>query len=102
MDIGTILAQLIGGAVGGTAGGKVIKESDLGSLGNLIVGAIGGVGGGSLLGSILGAAAGDASAGLDRRGPRSTRRRRRGWSNRSNCCRPDQEQADQQSLRLSH
>lgn len=57
-----IIAQLIGGAVGGTAGGKVVKDSDLGNIGNLIAGAVGGVGGGQLLGALLGGA-GAATAG---------------------------------------
>lgn len=33
MDLTSILAQIVGGAVGGTAGGKILKDSDLGSLG---------------------------------------------------------------------
>lgn len=57
MDLTAIIAQLVGGVVGGTASGKVIKDSDLGSIGNLITGAIGGLGGGTLLSSILGQAA---------------------------------------------
>jgi uncharacterized membrane protein YeaQ/YmgE (transglycosylase-associated protein family) len=57
MDLTAIIAQIIGGIVGGTASGKVIKDSDLGSIGNLITGAIGGLGGGTLLTSILGQAA---------------------------------------------
>jgi hypothetical protein len=61
----TILAQLIGGAAGGTASGKLVKDADLGQIGNLIAGGIGGVGGGQLLGALLGGATGDAAAGLD-------------------------------------
>ncbi len=40
----TILAQLIGGLAGGAASGKLVKDADLGQLGNLIAGGIGGVG----------------------------------------------------------
>lgn len=54
MDIGTILAQLIGGAVGGTAGGKVVKDADLGNIGNLIAGAIGGGVGGAIVQIVVG------------------------------------------------
>jgi hypothetical protein len=61
----TILAQLIGGLAGGAASGKLVKDADLGQIGNLIAGGIGGVGGGQLLGALLGGATGDAAAGLD-------------------------------------
>ncbi len=56
-----LLAQLVGGAVGGMGGGKVAKGGDMGGLGNLIAGAVGGVGGGQLLGGMMGA--GEAAAG---------------------------------------
>lgn len=59
-----IVAQLIGGAIGGTGGGKVVKASDLGNIGNMIAGAVGGVGGGALLNSILGMA-GPTVGGVD-------------------------------------
>ena len=36
MGYGRHLAQLIGGAAGGTAGGKILKDSDLGQIGNLL------------------------------------------------------------------
>ncbi|MGK9086516.1 hypothetical protein KXR64_22555 [Brucella intermedia] len=49
-----ILAQLIGGVVGGSAGGRTMQSPNLGGLGNAIAGAIGGVGGGQLLGSLMG------------------------------------------------
>lgn len=49
-----IIAQLIGGALGGVGGGKAVKGADMGNIGNLIAGAIGGVGGGQLLGGLLG------------------------------------------------
>jgi hypothetical protein len=57
MDLTAIITQLIGGAIGGLGGGKIIKDSDLGPIVNLIVGAIGGLGGGTLLGSLMGGAA---------------------------------------------
>jgi Na+/citrate or Na+/malate symporter len=50
----TILAQLIGGAVGGIASGKLLKSAHLRQIGNLIAGGVGGVGGGQLLGALLG------------------------------------------------
>lgn len=49
-----ILSQLIGGALGGVGGGRVVKGGDMGGIGNLIAGALGGVGGGQLLGGLLG------------------------------------------------
>lgn len=49
-----ILSQLIGGAIGGLGGGKAVKGSDMGNIGNLIAGAVGGIGGGQLLGGMLG------------------------------------------------
>ncbi len=52
-----LIAQLIGGAVGGVGGAKAVKGGDMGNIGNLIAGAIGGVGGGSLLGSLMGGGA---------------------------------------------
>jgi uncharacterized membrane protein YeaQ/YmgE (transglycosylase-associated protein family) len=56
-----LVTQLIAGAVGGNAGGAVLKDSSLGSLGNTIAGALGGLGGGSLLGPLLGLAAAPGS-----------------------------------------
>lgn len=49
MDIVSLIIQLVLGAVGGNAGGAVVKNSSLGTTGNSIVGAIGGV----ILGQIL-------------------------------------------------
>ena len=48
-----LLVQLISGAVGGNAAGKINKGFDLGTLVNSIVGALGGVGGGYLLSTLL-------------------------------------------------
>lgn len=50
-----IIAQLIGGALGGVGGGKAVKGADMGNIGNLIAGALGGIGGGQLMGGMLGA-----------------------------------------------
>lgn len=58
-----ILGQLIGGALGGVGGGKVVKGSDMGGLGNLIAGALGGLGGGQILGGMLNSGAAEAAAG---------------------------------------
>ncbi len=62
MDLTSVLINAIGGAIGGAGGGKVVKQSDLGPLGNILAGVVGGAGGalatggGGLLGSLLGAA----------------------------------------------
>jgi hypothetical protein len=53
-----IILQLVAGGIGGNVGGVAMKNSSLGGLGNTIAGALGGVGGGSLLGPLLGMAAG--------------------------------------------
>ncbi|MGI9390223.1 MAG: hypothetical protein ACR2O1_09225 [Boseongicola sp.] len=60
-----LLAQLVGGAVGGMGGGKAVKGGDMGGIGNLIAGAVGGVGGGQLLGGLMGSGAEAAGGGLD-------------------------------------
>jgi hypothetical protein len=60
----TLLAQLIGGAIGGVGGGKAVKDADMGNVGNVIAGALGGLGGGQLLGGLLGSGAA-AAGGLD-------------------------------------
>jgi len=54
----TLLAQLIGGLLGGAAGPKINREADLGSIGNLVVGGLGGIGGGSILNALIGAGTG--------------------------------------------
>lgn len=64
MDFTAIIAQLIGGAAGGTASGRAVPSTDLGQIGNLIAGAVGGLGGGSILTAILGTG-GAAAGGLD-------------------------------------
>lgn len=64
MDLGTILTQLIAGAIGGNAAGLLNKAKSLGPVLNTVLGIIGGIGGGQLLGGpvadILG---GNATAG---------------------------------------
>ena len=37
MNVVGIIVEIIGGLIGGAAGGKVIKDSDLGTVANLIV-----------------------------------------------------------------
>ena len=49
MDVGTLVIQVISGAVGGNAAGAVLKKFSLGTLGNSIVGVLGGALGGQLL-----------------------------------------------------
>lgn len=66
MNIGTLLIQLVCGAVGGNVAGGLLKQYNLGPIGNTIAGLVGGVGGGQLLGMLapsLGAAA--AGGGMD-------------------------------------
>ena len=60
-----IILQLVAGAVGGNAGGAVMKDSCLGGLGNTIAGAVGGIGGGSILGMIIPALANVAGGGIN-------------------------------------
>jgi uncharacterized membrane protein YeaQ/YmgE (transglycosylase-associated protein family) len=56
------IIQLILGAIGGNAGGALMKNSSLGSLGNTIAGAVGGVAGGNILGSLMNSGMADAAA----------------------------------------
>lgn len=58
-----IIIQLISGAVGGNVVGKLLKDLNLGTLGNSIAGIVGGGLGGQLLGMM--GAGGDAAAGMD-------------------------------------
>ncbi|MCZ2459981.1 MAG: hypothetical protein LC128_10195 [Chitinophagales bacterium] len=52
MDIGSLLIQLAGGAVGGNVVGGLMKKFSLGTIGNSIVGILGGGLGGQLLGPL--------------------------------------------------
>jgi hypothetical protein len=54
MNLTTVIVQLIGGALGGYAAGKVSKELTLGTIGNAIVGAFGGGVGGQIFFTLLG------------------------------------------------
>lgn len=61
-----IVIQLIAGAGGGAAIGKLLQQFSLGPVGNTIVGLIGGLAGGSWLGPMLsGVATTGSAAGLD-------------------------------------
>jgi len=52
MDIVGLIIQLASGAVGGNIAGAVLKQYNLGTLGNSIVGILGGGLGGQILGAI--------------------------------------------------
>lgn len=54
MDIATLLIQLISGAAGGNLGGALLKNLNLGSLGNTLAGMIGGALGSQLLNGVAG------------------------------------------------
>ena len=56
-DLLPFILQLVGGAVGGNLIAKLLKNLDLGPIGNTIIGLIGGFGGGRLAG-LLGASTG--------------------------------------------
>ncbi len=58
-----LIIQLISGAVGGNVAGAVMKDQNLGTLGNSIAGIVGGGIGGQILGMIVPALAG--GGGLD-------------------------------------
>jgi hypothetical protein len=63
-----LVIHLVAGAAGGNAAGAILKEFNLGPLGNSIVGIIGGGLGGQLLNMVLagsGAPAGAAGGGFD-------------------------------------
>jgi uncharacterized membrane protein YeaQ/YmgE (transglycosylase-associated protein family) len=60
-----LIVQLISGAVGGNAAGKINPSFDLGALVNTILGAIGGVGGGYLIGMLAPALVAAEGAGID-------------------------------------
>jgi len=63
-----LIIQLIAGAAGGNVVGSLLKQFDLGVLGNSIAGVIGGGVGAQVIGSLLGGGAGAGAAaagGLD-------------------------------------
>lgn len=53
MDIMTLLIQLISGALGGNVAGSLLKNLNLGTLGNSLAGIVGGGLGGQLLSSAM-------------------------------------------------
>lgn len=61
----TLIIQLLSGAAGGNIVGNLLKQYNLGPLGNSLAGIVGGGIGGQILGSLLGGAAPAAGAGLD-------------------------------------
>ena len=66
MDIASLIIQLISGAAGGNIVGSVLKNLNLGPVGNTIAGIVGGFLGGNFLGPLIGpGAAAAAGGGLD-------------------------------------
>lgn len=57
MDIVTLLIQLASGALGGNVAGGLLKNLNMGTLGNTLAGLVGGGLGGQLLGPLLGGGA---------------------------------------------
>jgi uncharacterized membrane protein YeaQ/YmgE (transglycosylase-associated protein family) len=65
MDIVGLIINLISGAVGGNVAGGLLKDYNLGTLGDSIAGIVGGAAGGQILSMLMGgAAAGGAGAGI--------------------------------------
>jgi len=65
MNLLPLIIQLISGAVGGNIAGTVLKNFNLGPIGNSIAGIVGGGIGGQLLGMLTSGGAAAASGGLD-------------------------------------
>jgi hypothetical protein len=66
MNIMALLIQLITGAVGGNIAGGLLKQYNLGPIGNTIAGLVGGVGGGQLLAMLApGIASAAGGGGMD-------------------------------------
>ncbi len=66
MNIVSLIIQLISGAAGGNIAGSLLKQFNLGPVGNSIVGILGGGLGGQLLGMLgAGGAGAAATSGLD-------------------------------------
>jgi uncharacterized membrane protein YeaQ/YmgE (transglycosylase-associated protein family) len=63
LTLENLIIQLISGAVGGNIGGALLKNLNMGTIGNTIAGLLGGAGGGSVLGPILGGALGSPMMG---------------------------------------
>ena len=62
MNLIALIIDLISGAVGGNIAGGLMKQYDLGTLGNSVAGIIGGGIGGQILTAVLGSGAGAAGA----------------------------------------
>ena len=62
MDIATLIIQLISGVAGGNLGGALLKNLNLGSLGNTLAGMIGGAFGSQMLNGMAGHTAAMAAA----------------------------------------
>ena len=66
MDPITLIIQALSGAAGGNIVGSVLKNLNLGTVGNSLAGIVGGVLGGNFLGGLIGpGATAAASGGLD-------------------------------------
>lgn len=65
MNLVALIIQLVSGAVGGNVAGSLLKQYDLGTVGNSIAGIIGGGIGGQLLTMVLGGGGAATAANLD-------------------------------------
>jgi hypothetical protein len=65
MNIVALIVQLISGAAGGNIAGALLKQFDLGPVGNSLVGILGGGLGGQILGMLGAGVAAPAASGLD-------------------------------------
>jgi uncharacterized membrane protein YeaQ/YmgE (transglycosylase-associated protein family) len=63
MNLVGLIIQLISGAVGGNVAGSVLKQYDLGALGNSLAGIVGGGIGGQLLTMFLSSGGAEAASG---------------------------------------
>ncbi len=63
LTLENLIIQLISGAVGGNIGGALLKNLNMGTIGNTIAGLLGGAGGGAVLGPLLSGAVGSPMAG---------------------------------------
>jgi hypothetical protein len=60
-----LIIQLIAGAAGGNVAGSLLKQFDLGPVGNSVAGMVGGGIGAQLIGAIFGVGGAAAAGGLD-------------------------------------
>jgi hypothetical protein len=65
MNLVSLIIQIISGAVGGNVAGGLLKQYDLGVLGNSIAGILGGGIGGQLLAMLIGGGATGAGGSMD-------------------------------------